>query len=165
MKQRNGGVVWQIKIHLGGVWKTENTWIDRKGNQTHTSKPFLFPSIESPMLQIPGSIQKENIIVPIDPSSRYNFLHVDLPKHLQMQAKNIKETHAYGEKAKVYDYLKFIKDKYVLHSNFMISLWMVWALSLGPYGWQCWDLFLLICKRNLWSCGTRKEANLNGNCK
>ena len=47
------------------------------GEETKKLKDtFWFPSIESPILQVQGSIQKEAITIPIDPSSRDNFVNV-----------------------------------------------------------------------------------------
>ena len=57
----------------------------KKENETHKG---LIPTGIS-LLQIHGLLQKEKIIVSINPSGKHNFINVNLAKKLQVPAKHI----------------------------------------------------------------------------
>ena len=60
----------------------------KKENETHKG---LFPTGIS-LLQVQGLIQKEKIIVSINPNGKHNFINVKLAKQLQVPAKHIENT-------------------------------------------------------------------------
>jgi hypothetical protein len=72
------------------------------------------------ILQVHGCIQHEKVIVSINPSSKHNFINVNLAKRLQVSTKNMQSTQVEGENVQVFKYLKLTMDKYVLHSIFML---------------------------------------------
>ena len=80
----------------------------------------LFPTGIS-LLQVHGLIQKEKIIVSINPSCKHNFINVNLAKKLQVPAKHIENTQVDDEDVQVYKDLKLSMDKYVLHGDFYTS--------------------------------------------
>ena len=69
------------------------------------------------LLQVHGLIQKEKIIVSINPSCQQNLINVNLAKKLQVLAKHIENT----RDVQVYKDLKLSMDKYVLHDDFYTS--------------------------------------------
>ena len=70
------------------------------------------------LLQVHGCIQKEKVIVSINPSCKHNFINVNLTKILQLLEKHIQGTQVDGENVKVFKDLKVTMDKYVLYSSF-----------------------------------------------
>ena len=80
----------------------------------------LFPTGIS-LLQVHGLIQKEKIIVSIDPSCKHNFINVNLAKKLQVPTKQIENTQIDNEDVQVYKDLKISMDKYVFHGDFYAS--------------------------------------------
>ena len=60
----------------------------KKENETHRG---LFSSVVS-LLQVHGLIQKEKIIVSINPSCKQNLINVNLAKKLQVPAKHMEHT-------------------------------------------------------------------------
>jgi hypothetical protein len=72
------------------------------------------------ILQVHGSIQKEKVIVSINPSCKHNFISVNLAKRLQVPAKHIQSTQVDGENVQVFKDLNISMDKYVFHSNFHV---------------------------------------------
>jgi hypothetical protein len=74
------------------------------------------------LLQVHGCIQKEKIIVSINPSCKHNFINVNLAKKIASSSKtNWKHTQVDNEDVQVYKDLKISMDKYVLHSDFYAS--------------------------------------------
>lgn len=49
-------------------------------------------SYEHSILKFHGCVHKDNVVVSINPSCKYNFIHVDLAKQLQVLAKHIQST-------------------------------------------------------------------------
>ena len=86
-----------------------------------TKKPKGLFSVGISLLQVHGCIHKENIIVSINHSCKHNFINVNLPKNLQVQAKHIENTQVDDKDVQVYKDLKLSMDKYVLHCDFYIS--------------------------------------------
>ena len=72
------------------------------------------------LLQVDGHIQKENVIISINPSCKNNFINVNLSKRLQVSEKHIQDTQVDGENVHVFKDLKVTMDKYVLHSIFYV---------------------------------------------
>jgi len=70
------------------------------------------------LLQFHGLIQKEKIIVSMNPSCKHNFINVNLAKKLQVPTKHIENTQVDDEDVQVYKDLKISMDKYVLHGDF-----------------------------------------------
>ena len=74
--------------------KFEKVFLDKwsrarkKENETHKG---LIPTGIS-LLQIHGLLQKEKIIVSINPSCKHNFISVNLAKKLQVPAKQMEHT-------------------------------------------------------------------------
>ena len=91
------------------------------------------------ILQVHGCIQKEKVIVSINPSCKHNFINVNLTKRLQVPEKHIQGTEVEGENVQVFKDLKVTMDKYVLHSNFFaidmddvdVVLGYPWMDSIG----------------------------------
>ena len=73
------------------------------------------------LLQAHGLIQKEKIIVSINPSCKHNFINVNLTNKLQVPAKQIENTQVDDEDVQVYKDLNISMDKYVLHGDFYTS--------------------------------------------
>lgn len=69
------------------------------------------------LLQVHGLIQKEKIILSINPSCKQNLINVNLARKLQVLAKHIEKT----QDVQVYKYLKLSMDKCVLHGDFYTS--------------------------------------------
>jgi len=98
----------------------------------------LFPTGIS-LLQVHGLIQKEKIIVSINPSYKHNFINVNLAKKLQVPAKHIENTQVDDEDVQVYKDLKLSMDKYVFHGDFYtldmdnmdVVLGYPWMESMG----------------------------------
>jgi len=80
-------------------------------------------------------IQKEKIVVSINPSCKKNLISVNLAKRLQVPAKHIETTQIDNEDVQVYKDLKISMDKYVLHSNFYASYMANVDVVLG-YPWM-----------------------------
>ena len=80
----------------------------------------LFPTGIS-LLQVHGLIQKEKIIVSINPSCKQNLINVNLAKKLQVPAKQIENTQVDDEDVQIYKDLKLSMDKYVFHGDFYAS--------------------------------------------
>jgi len=94
----------------------------------------LFPTGIS-ILQIHGLIQKEKIIVSINPSCKHNFIRVNLTKKLQVPAKQIEHTQVDDKDVQIYKDLKLSMDKYVLHGDFCASEMDNMDVVLG-YPWM-----------------------------
>ena len=98
----------------------------------------LFPS-DHFILQVHGCIQKEKVIVSINPSCKHNFINVNLTKRLQVPEKHIQGIEVEGENVQVFKDMKVTMDKYVLHSNFFaidmddvdVVLGYPWMDSIG----------------------------------
>jgi len=89
----------------------------RKKNETHQG----LCSTSVSLLQVHGLIQKEKIIVSINPSCRKNIINVNLEKKLQVPVKHIENTQVDDEDVQDYKDLKLSMDKYVLHGDFYTS--------------------------------------------
>ena len=94
----------------------------------------LFPTGIS-LLQVHGLIQKEKIMVSINPSCKHNFINVNLAKRLQVLAKQIENTQVDDEDVQIYKDLKLSMDKYVLHGDFYTSEMDNMDVVLG-YHWM-----------------------------
>ena len=66
-------------------------------------------------------IQKEKIIVSINPNGKHNFINVKLAKKLQVPAKHIENTQVDDKDVQIYKDLKLSMDKYVFHGDFYAS--------------------------------------------
>ena len=64
-----------------------------------TKEPKGLFSAGISLLQVHGLIQKEKIIVSINPSCKHNFINVNLAKKLQVPAKHIENTQVDDEDA------------------------------------------------------------------
>ena len=73
------------------------------------------------VLQVHGLIQKEKIIVSINPSCKQNLINVNLANKLQVPAKQIEHTQIYDKDVQIYKNLKLSMDKYVFHGDFYAS--------------------------------------------
>lgn len=73
------------------------------------------------LLQVHGLIQKEKIIVSINPSCQHNFINVNLEKQLQVPTIHIENIHIDNEDVQVYKDLRLSMDNYVFHSDFYDS--------------------------------------------
>jgi len=119
----------------------------RTQTDTSPSKDFIFTekketkepkglfSAGISLLQVHGLIQKEKIIVPINPGCKHNFINVNLAKKLQILAKHIENTQVDNEDVLVYKDLKISMDKYVLHGDFYTSEMDNMDVFLG-YPWM-----------------------------
>jgi len=65
-------------------------WSQARKRENETSKG-LFPTGIS-LLHVHGCIQKEKIVVPINPSCKHNFINVNLTNKLRVPAKHIENT-------------------------------------------------------------------------
>ena len=107
----------------------------KQDNEKHVG---LLPTIIS-LLHVHGLIQKEKIIVSINPSCKQNLINVNLAKKLQAPVKHIENTQVNDEDVQVYRDLKLSMDKYVLHCDFYPSdrdnmdvvLGYTWMESMG----------------------------------
>ena len=100
------------------------------------------------LLQIHGLIQKEKIMVSINPSCKQNLINVNLAKKLQVPTKHIENTQVDDEDVQIYKDLKLSMDKYVLHVMFILQRWIIWMLFWDIFGWNLLVLSILMCKRN-----------------
>jgi hypothetical protein len=111
----------------------------------------LFSYEHSP-LQVFGCIQDRSIIVSINPSIKYHFIHVNLSKRSKVPTHNISSTHVVGEKVENFQDLKITMDKYVLHFDFHaidmdnvdIVLGYLWMTSVGTIQLNIENKFLKI---------------------
>ena len=103
----------------------------KKENETHKG---LIPTGIS-LLQIRGLIQKEKIIVSINPSCKHNFISVNLAKKLQVPANQIEHTQVDDKDVQIYKDLKLSMDKYVFHGDFYASYMDNMDFVLG-YPWM-----------------------------
>lgn len=71
---------------------------------------------ENSNFQVNGVIQENNVIVSINPSSKYNFINAYLAKGLKVQAKKIKYIELEEDNVEIFEYLKLTMDQYILHS-------------------------------------------------
>jgi len=148
-----------VAMHLFSSWvqfaKALMDRFDRKANlvdkltqtDTQPSKDFIVTEKKETMepkglcptgislLQIHGLVQKEKIIVSINPSCKHNFISVNLAKKLQVPAKQIEHTQVDHEDVQVYKDLKISMDKYVLHGDFYASEMNNMEVVLG-YPWM-----------------------------
>lgn len=108
-------------------------WSRTRKNENETCKGLFSTSIS--LLQVHGLIQKEKIIVSINPSCKHNFMNVNLEKNLQVPAKHIENTQVDDEDVQVYKDLKIFMDKYVLHGEFYTSEMDNMDVVLG-YPWM-----------------------------
>ena len=112
------------------------------------------------LLQVHGCIQKEKVIVSINPNCKHNFINVNLNKRLKVPKKHIQGTRVDGENVQVFKDLKVTMDKYVLHSNFYaIDMDDVDVVLRYP-GWTQLVQLILMCKRGFGSFGKRKKITL-----
>ena len=91
-------------------------WSKDRKKDTKRHKDLFSTNIS--ILQVNGSIQKENIIVSIIPSCKHNCINVNLARKLQVPAKHIENTQVDNEDVQIYKDLKISMDKYVSHSDF-----------------------------------------------
>jgi hypothetical protein len=104
------------------------------------------------ILQVPGCIQKENIIASINSSCMHNFINVQLVNRLQVPTKKIQSTQVEGETIQNFKYFKLIMDTYVLHYDFHaidmadvdIVLGYPWMESVGTININVKKKFLKI---------------------
>jgi len=75
-------------------------------------------SCEHSILKVHGCIQKENVIISINPNYKHNFIHVNLAKKLQISTKHFQSTHVDDENFQIFKDLKVSMDTYVLISDF-----------------------------------------------
>ena len=87
--------------------------------ENEKSKGLFSTSVS--LLQVDGLIQKEKIIVSINPSCKHNFINVNLAKKLQVLAKQIENTQVDDEDVQIYKDLKLSMDMYVFHDDFYAS--------------------------------------------
>jgi hypothetical protein len=97
----------------------ENFLLDKWSHAAKGRNKSLFSGDKS-MLQVYGCIQKENVIVSINPSWQQNFINVQLVNRLQIPAKNIQNTQVEGKNVQIFKDLKVSMDKYVLRSDFYV---------------------------------------------
>jgi len=71
--------------------KIEKLFLDKWSHigKKETKKPKWLFSTGISLLEVDGCIQKEKIIVSINPSCKYNLINVNLAKRLQVSAKHI----------------------------------------------------------------------------
>lgn len=86
-----------------------------------TKEPKGLFSVGISLLQVHGLIQKEKIIVSINPSCKHNFINVNLAKNMQVSAKHIENTQVDDKDVQVYKDLKISMDTYVLDGDFYTS--------------------------------------------
>ena len=113
-----------------------STWVEacQLAHQvTLPSKDFIFTEKKETMepkgllptgislLQVHGLIQKEKIIVSINPSCQHNFISVNLAKKFQVPVKQIEHTQVDNKDVQIYKDLKLSMDKYVFHGDFYAS--------------------------------------------
>jgi len=101
--------------------------------ETKEPKGLFFAGIS--VLQVHGLIQKEKIIVSINPSCKQNLINVNLAKKLQVPAKQIQNTQVDDKDVQIYKDLKLSMDKYVLHGDFYASEMDNMEVVLG-YPWM-----------------------------
>ena len=89
----------------------------KKENETH--KGLIATGVS--LLQVHGLIQKEKIIVYINPSCKKNHININLTKKLQVPAKQIENTQVDDKDVQIYKDLKLSMDKYVFHGDFYAS--------------------------------------------
>jgi len=94
-------------------------WSRTRKKDNETRKGLFSTSVS--LLQVHGLIQKEKIIIFINPNCKHNFMNVNLVKKLQVPTKHIENTQVDNEDVKVYKDLKISMDKYVLHGDFYAS--------------------------------------------
>lgn len=94
----------------------------------------LFPTGIS-LVQVHGLIQKEKIVVSINPSCKHNFINANLEKKLQVPTKHIENTQVDDEDVHVYKDLNISMDKYVLHGDYYASEMDNMDVVLG-YPWM-----------------------------
>jgi hypothetical protein len=91
-------------------------WPQTKSKDKESTRGLF--SCDNSILQVPGCIQKENIIVSINPYCMHNFINVQLVNRLQVPTKNIQSTQVESENIQIFKYLKFTIDTYDLHYDF-----------------------------------------------
>jgi hypothetical protein len=91
-------------------------WSHGKNKDTKSTKGLF--SCGKSILQVHGSIHKENVIVSINPSCKQKNFNIQLVNRFQISKKNIQITHFAGENTNFFKDLKLNMDKYVLHSDF-----------------------------------------------
>jgi len=93
----------------------------------------LFPTGIS-LLQVHGLIQKEKIIVSINPSCKQNLISVNLAKKLQVPAKHIENTQVDDKDVQIYKDLKLSMDKYVFHGDFYaLDMQVLFLIEMNDY--------------------------------
>ena len=70
------------------------------------------------ILQVHGCVQKEHVMVAINPSYPHDFINEEVVKRLQVPSKHILSTQVDGETMEISKYLKVSMGNYVLHSDF-----------------------------------------------
>jgi hypothetical protein len=70
------------------------------------------------ILQVHGCIQKENAIISIYPSCKYNLINATMVKILHVPSQHILSTQVDGETMELFRDLKVSMGNYVLHWNF-----------------------------------------------
>jgi len=108
-------------------------WSRTRKKENETRKGLFSKSVS--LLQVHGLIQKEKIIVSINPNCKHNFMNVNLVKKLQVPAKHIENTQVDDEDVQVYKDLNISMDKYVLHGDFYASEMDNMDVVLG-YPWM-----------------------------
>jgi len=89
-------------------------WSQARKKENETHKGLIATGVS--LLQVHGLIQKEKIIVSINPSCKQNLINVNLAKNLQVPAKQIDD-----KDVQIYKDLKLSMDKYVFHGDFYAS--------------------------------------------
>ena len=110
-----------------------NKW-SRARKKENEPRKGLF-STDAFLLQVHGLIQKEKIVVTINPSCKQNLISVNLAKRLQVPAKHMETAQEYNEDVQVYKDLKISMDKYVWHGDFYTSEMDNMDVVLG-YPWM-----------------------------
>ena len=113
--------------------KPSKAFIFTGKKETKEPKGLFFAGIS--ILQVHGLIQKEKIIVSINPSCKQNLINVNLAKKLQVPAKHIENTQVDDEDVQVYKDLKLSMNKYVLYGDFYSSDMDNMVVVLG-YAWM-----------------------------
>lgn len=91
--------------------------VGKQDNEKHVGLFYIGISL----LQVHGCIQKDKIIVSINPSCKKIFINFNLENRLQVPAKQMEHTKVDNEHVQVYKDLKISVENYVLHSNFYAS--------------------------------------------
>lgn len=91
---------------------------------------------EQLMLWIHSRIQKENVVVSILPSCKYNFSSLEVAMNLHLEVKNITESDMPKRKIHISEDLKLSILKYSLRSNFCVITMKKWMLFMVFHGFK-----------------------------